>query len=304
MKRLPEILLFLPVCIFFIACKPGVPDNLIQPGDMEEILLDLHVADGMAQSNPAVASNVEYHRLLYRLGVLKKHDVTQAQFDSSMVYYSRHADRLHDIYENVAERLGKKAVALGASAADVNRYGAITSDADTANVWLGERSFVLMPYPPYNIYSFTIVADSAYKKGDRMILNFDSDFIFQTGMQDGVAMLAVTFGNDSVASNFVHFSGSMHHTVDVADSRHLGIKEVRGFFYMNTRDRQQNATALQLVSIRNVRLIRFRERSGKLTDNKDMPPAGAGGGPEERKDTAVKLDRDATIEMKPADERR
>ena len=53
MNRLRDILLLLSVCCFFIACKPGVPGDIIQPDDMEEILIDLHVADGMALSNPA-----------------------------------------------------------------------------------------------------------------------------------------------------------------------------------------------------------------------------------------------------------
>ncbi|RRD02243.1 DUF4296 domain-containing protein [Prevotella sp. OH937_COT-195] len=289
MKRLRDILLFFSVCYFFTACKPSVPSEIIQPGEMEEILLDLHIAEGMANANPSATDNMEYYKLLYRLGVFKKHDITQAQFDSSMVYYSRHADRLHDIYEEVAERLGKKAIALGASAADVNRYGTITSDADTTNVWLGENSIILLPHPPYNTYSFTIVADSVYKKGDRMILNFDSDFIFQTGIQDGVAMLAVVFKNDSVASNMVHFSGTMHQTVEVTDSHHLGIKEIRGFFYMNTRDLQQDVTTLKIISIHNIRLIRFHDRAGKNSHNDRIPPAD--GVPEERKDTAVQLDK-------------
>lgn len=106
----------------------------------------------------------------------------------------------------MAEKLNKKALSLGASAADVKRYGTITADGDTANVWLGERSILLMSRPPYNSYSFTIVADSAYRKGDRMILNFDSNFIMQDGSRDGVVMLAVKFGNDSTATKSMHFS--------------------------------------------------------------------------------------------------
>ncbi|WP_455076058.1 DUF4296 domain-containing protein [Prevotella koreensis] len=296
MNRLRDILLLLSVCCFFIACKPGVPGDIIQPDDMEEILIDLHVADGMALSNPAAADNVEYYRLLYRLGVLKKHDVTQAQFDSSMVYYARYPDRLHDIYEDVAERLSKKALALGASAADINRYGTLTSDADTTNVWLGERSIVLLPQPPYNTFSFTIVADSAYQKGDRMILNFDTDFIFQDGMQDGVAMLAVRFANDSVASSVVHFSGSQHRTLEVADSKHVGIKEVKGFFYMNDGGGVQNTTTLKLVSIYNVRLIRFHGNSKNMPENQDSKePMDR---PEERSDTSVAISLDEMHQMR------
>ena len=38
--------------------------------------------------------------------------ITQAEFDSSMVYYMRHADVLHGIYENISNRLKDDADAL------------------------------------------------------------------------------------------------------------------------------------------------------------------------------------------------
>lgn len=293
MKRLRDILFFVIACSIIVACKPGVPKGIIKPGKMEDILFDIHVADGMVQNNPTAANNIEYNRTLYRLGVLKKYNVSQAEFDSSMVYYSRHSDRLHEIYEGVAEKLNKKALSLGASAADVKRFGTITADGDTANVWLGERSILLMSRPPYNSYSFTIVADSAYRKGDRMILNFDSNFIMQDGSRDGVAVLAVKFGNDSTATKSMHFSGSQHQTLEIVDMRHLGVKEVKGFFYMNTPTNSQNSTTLRLVSIYNIRLVRFHERSSHSA-------AGAGnnngnaGAPSERKDSAATHPKDSS----------
>lgn len=294
MNKSPYLFILVIACAFFASCKPGVPKHIIKPGVMEDILYDFHVADGMAQNNPAAANNVDYNRTLYRLGVLKKYNVTQADFDSSMVYYSRHSDRLHDIYEDVAERLSQKALSLGATAADVKRYGTITADGDTANVWLGERSIVLMSRPPYNNYSFNVVADSAYRKGDRMILNFDSNFIIQDGSRDGVAVLAVKFGNDSTASKSIHFSGTQHQTMEIIDNRHLGVKEVKGFFYMNTPTNYQNSTMLRLISIYNIRLIRFHERT-----NTSAAPANnnadSSNKPTARRDSAVTQPKDSFV---------
>ena len=263
MNRLRDFLFIASVCYIVFACKPGVPRDIIQPGKMEDILVDFHVADGMAQNNPAANNNVPYNRTLYRLGVLKKYNVTQAEFDSSMVYYSRHSDKLHDIYKGVADRLSKKALSLGASADDVKRFGSVTADGDTANVWLGEPSVVLLSCPPYNVYSFSIEADSAYRKGDRMILNFDVNSIIQDGSRDAVAMLAVKFGNDSIASRNMHFTGTQHQVIEVADSKHLGIKEVKGFFYMSKNNNAQSTTSLRIISLSNIRLIRFHERINK-----------------------------------------
>lgn len=77
MKRLRDILFFVIACSIIVACKPGVPKGIIKPGKMEDILFDIHVADGMVQNNPTAVNNIEYNRTLYRLGVLKKYNVTR-----------------------------------------------------------------------------------------------------------------------------------------------------------------------------------------------------------------------------------
>lgn len=97
------------------SCKPQVPDEYIQPDEFEDILYDFHLADGMANGNGDRA-DVSYDVTLYRQAVLHKYGITQAEFDSSLVYYMRHADRLHKIYENLSQRFEDEAMALGASA--------------------------------------------------------------------------------------------------------------------------------------------------------------------------------------------
>ena len=47
-------LLFLSALATLIACKPGVPKEIIQPGDMEDILYDYHVAQALATDEHTV----------------------------------------------------------------------------------------------------------------------------------------------------------------------------------------------------------------------------------------------------------
>ena len=142
---------------------------------MEDILFDYHVADAMATLE--YGENADYNARLYKLGVLKKHGVTEADFDSSMVYYTRHADRLRSIYENLATRMTNEAMALGADANDVNRYQ--IADGDTANIWSQPRNIVMMTEAPYNVVSFHTEADSSYHKGDRFVMAYDAKFLYQ-----------------------------------------------------------------------------------------------------------------------------
>ena len=242
--------------LLVVSCKPSVPSKFIQPGKMGDILYDYHLASSMAQ----ISGNDSVNVIKYRTGVLKKYGYTSAQFDSSMVYYMRHTEELKHIYEDLSKRLGQEAVALGASADAVNRFGGVTENGDTANIWNGEPAMVLTPQKPFNLNSFSMEADSAFHKGDGIMLDFDTQFIFQDGIRDGVVVLAVKFGNDSIATQNMHISTASHFSLSIRDDKKLGIKEIRGFFMLNkSQDPGDNATTLKLMIISNIKLYRLHQ---------------------------------------------
>lgn len=255
-RIVPLLLLFALV----FSCKPQVPDEYIQPDEFEDILYDFHLADGMANGNGDRA-DVSYDVTLYRQAVLHKYGITQAEFDSSLVYYMRHADRLHKIYENLSQRFEDEAMALGASANDIRRYGDMASARDTSNLWRGVTAAMLMPCAPYNVMTFEITADSTYHPGDRIIFSFNSDFVYKGGVKDGMALLAVQFKNDSVASNTVRVAASSNYSVTVSDIHRKGIKAIRGFIYLGEgrrpRDTEED-NSLRLMFIDNIRMVRMR----------------------------------------------
>lgn len=263
-------LLFLFMALL-ASCKPAVPRDIIQPDDMEDLLYDYHLADGVAQQLPQ--GGVDANVVALRTSVLKEHGVTQAEFDSSMVYYMRHADRLHDIYEHLADRLQDDARSLGASASDLGGVGGSSASGDTVNVWRGQTAVTLIPNEPFNLFSFSLRTDSTFHRGDKVMLQFSANFIFQDGMRDGIAYLAVTYRNDSVAARNMHISSSSSYTLLLDDNDSLGIKDIRGFFLLNkSQDANTSLTTLRLMSIYDIRLYRNRQ-------SKQQPqpatPAGA-----------------------------
>ena len=75
-------MILLALGLLFVACKPTIPGDVIQPDDMEDLLYDYYVAQGIRSDY----SQGEDYRLQYNHGlVFKKYGVTEAQFDSSMV---------------------------------------------------------------------------------------------------------------------------------------------------------------------------------------------------------------------------
>lgn len=270
LKNVKNLLLLLGFVGTVASCKPGVPSRYIQPDDMEDILYDYHIADGIAQlPNTDSTSLMTYHQ-----AVFKKYDITKAEFDSSMVYYMRHTELLHDIYQKLSDRMNGEAMALGGASSIDNSF--MASAGDTANIWKADHVLALSTIKPANLYSFKLEADTSYHVGDRFMLNFDAQFLYQDGVRDGLAVMAVEFKNDSVASQTIHMSSSSHYTMSIGDDEHVGIKRIRGFFLLNGNvAMEQNVSTLKLMFIQNIRLVRMHERkeSPQKQDSNDSVPS-------------------------------
>lgn len=258
MKKLMICLVAVMVLFFCVSsCKPSLPSGVLSKGKMTDILYDYHLALAMAHMDD---NGDKGQSLAYREAVLRKHDVTSAEFDSSMVYYMRHTELLEDVYKDLADRYNNEITAMGGSAKEGGEFANLSATGDTANVWNLATSMVFMPVKPFNSTSFDIKVDSTFHKGDRLMLDFDAQFIYQDGMRNGVAMLAVQFGNDSIAQRTIMIQSTQHYSVELSDADSLGIKSVKGYFMLMNDDNGtgvSSQTTLKLMFLEHIKLIRM-----------------------------------------------
>ena len=274
------------ICILLafvlVSCKPTVPSTYIQPGEMEDLLYDYHIAMSVAVVKNATPEQQE----AYKLAVFKRYGIDETEFENSLKYYLRHTERLKKIYENIDERLKKEAQAQGVSASDFNQYGDASLKGDTTNVWNRAKAVILTPQSPYNYHYFEVKTDTTFHKGDQLTLEFDPLFIVQDGTREGVAVFTVTFGNDSIATETARFFSEGHQSVPIQDTAHSGIKRVRGYFYMPQP--QGNSTTFRLLAITNIKLIRMHEQKQTTvapadSTNNTYPIRNVGGEPVQKK---------------------
>lgn len=258
MKKLMICLVAVMALLFCISsCKPSLPGGVLSKGKMTDILYDYHLALAMAHMDD---NGDKGQSLAYREAVLRKHDVTSAEFDSSMVYYMRHTELLEDVYKDLTDRYNNEITAMGGSAKEGGEFANLSATGDTANVWNLAASMVFMPVKPFNSTSFDIKVDSTFHKGDRLMLDFDAQFIYQDGMRNGVAMLAVQFGNDSIAQRTIMIQSTQHYSVELSDADSLGIKSVKGYFMLMNDDNGtgvSSQTTLKLMFLEHIKLIRM-----------------------------------------------
>lgn len=258
MKKLMICLVAVMALLFCVSsCKPSLPSGVLSKGKMTDILYDYHLALAMAHMDD---NGDKGQSLAYREAVLRKHDVTSAEFDSSMVYYMRHTELLEDVYKDLTDRYNNEITAMGGSAKEGGEFANLSATGDTANVWNLSASMVFMPVKPFNSTSFDIKVDSTFHKGDRLMLDFDAQFIYQDGMRNGVAMLAVQFGNDSIAQRTIMIQSTQHYSVELSDADSLGIKSVKGYFMLMNGDNGTDVssqTTLKLMFLEHIKLIRM-----------------------------------------------
>lgn len=240
------------------SCKPSVPPEYIQPDDMEDLIYDYHLAQGIASQQDG---NQDYNRELTFELVLKKHGLTQAQFDSSLVYYYTRADRFQEIYKHVQERLDTEAEKYGAATNDV-RITANSLSGDTIDVWKGNRALMLINDRPYHLYQFSQKADTSYRAGDSFMMSLNSTWLMQQGNRQASIYLAITYENDSTVKQYSTISTSGPTTLRVPYCKER-VKEIKGFMMCGMRPNNDNSSNLCLLFMNDIQLIRFRN---KLSD--------------------------------------
>ncbi|SHL19902.1 DUF4296 domain-containing protein [Xylanibacter ruminicola] len=254
MKSKAIHIIYVAAAVLLLAsCKPQVPSQYIQPDDMENLIYDYHMAQGIATQQDG---NSEYNRRYTFELVLKEHGVTQAEFDSSLVYYYTRADRFQEIYKHVQDRLNQEAEKYGA-ASEVQTILASSASGDTIDVWKGMRALMLLNDRPYHLYQFSQKADTTYHEGDSFMMSVNTSWLMQNGNRQATVYLAITYANDSTTKQFstISSSGTTNLRVPYCKER---VKEIKGFIMCGMRPSTDNTSSLCLMFINNIQLAKFR----------------------------------------------
>ena len=178
------------------ACGKKIPDDIIQPDAMQDLLYDYHLASTMSSSLPYTES---YQKDAYFDYVFQKHHVTEAEFDSSMVWYTRHAEELATIYRSLQERLEREEKQMKEQVAKRDNQIDVSMSGDTVDVWQDRTLYWLSASSLTNKVVFDLKTDTTFKPQDAMELQADFHFI-PSKATSGKAVMALNFyfDNDSV----------------------------------------------------------------------------------------------------------
>lgn len=245
-------------------CGKKYPDDILQPAQMEELLHDYHLASSMTNELPY---SENYKKQAYLNYVFKKHNVTEAQFDSSMVWYTRHTEELAKIYENLNKRFDRESKSVASQVAKRDNQTFVSLSGDTVNIWQDRPVYWLTTSPVTNKMTFDFKADTTFRPNDTFIWEADYNFLPAGTQAEVTVALSVSFANDSIqgTTQTMNRAGTQRFHLK-ADS--AAIRGVSGFVYFKADTLHPSS-----VLISNIRLTRIHEKSGSQLKTRSVETA-------------------------------
>lgn len=158
--RLGDIAALFMMCLC-AACS-RVPDHVIPPEQMARLMADLRTADAVLTYNPQ-QYRADSSRRALKQAVFDRNGVTQAQFDTSLVWYGHNIGRYQDVTERSIEILQGRLADMSALAASAQ---VLSVAGDSVDVWPGSHSYVFTQRSPSDYLTFNLEADRNWERGD------------------------------------------------------------------------------------------------------------------------------------------
>lgn len=221
-----KLWIFVLSACFLLGCGKQIPGDILQPEQMEDVLYDYHLSVSMTNN---LTIDEFYKKKAFQDYVFKKHHITEAEFDSSMVWYTRHTAELAEIYSRLGERFNKAQdhIAMFLEARSKEQFAFLSGD--TVDAWPYRKLLWLSNTPIEKQFVFEITPDSTFYPED--VLKWKANYTF---LKKGKAVMAINlvYDNDSITgqSELIEHSG-LDSICFSTDSTHL-IKTINGYIYL------------------------------------------------------------------------
>lgn len=224
------------IWLLLASCGEKARADVLPPEKLEAILYDYHLAQVMVSDLP---SSERYKKDIYFDYVYDKHGVTEAQIDSSLVYYARYPKDLSLIYTNMSSRLERELERIEEEGIEWVKREAVPVSGDTADLWYDAKLIQLTSSPIENRFAFTVPADTNFKAGDKIV--WGGDVLFLDEVVDSIRHylymnLQVKFANDSLLQVDTLMYASGNYLLEVSDTSKWSIKSVDGEAYLKNAD--------------------------------------------------------------------
>lgn len=258
--------LFLLTLLLAIMSCDDRPATVLSRGKMEDVLYDYHLMQGLIDRipyNERADKAQDYINAVY-----EKHHITEAQFDSSIIYYNRHTKDLHKIYANLKERYTAANEEIQLINGNNDMMAIFTTGGDTTNLWNSTPLLVLRNKPLLNKESFTIHADTSFRQHDQFILTLTPVFLHDTKENNDFSLnvgLSILYKNGKHIGTTRYITNNSIQQLTLQGNATENIKSITGFFYYKGKTNTRNLCLIDAISL--VRMHEKEPKSSAPTDS-------------------------------------
>lgn len=145
------------ILVLLTACNKR-PKHVLSDSKMTDVLVDIHISEAYMNRPYSGFVSDSSHRVM-RQAILRKHGVSQEDFDSTIVWYGYNIEKYTAVYDKVQQRLTDRITKANKQA------GNIEEEMDENSLWNMPHMITLSPHTAMSNFSFSIPSDKL-QKGD------------------------------------------------------------------------------------------------------------------------------------------
>lgn len=154
--------------VSFMAGCGKVPSGVLSEKKMQAVLTDMQLAEAMINMKYDSFPDNMHKEALYQ-SVFEKHNITQAVYDSSLVWFGMNLHIYMEIYDRVLVDVNQRITDLG----DVQANTGFNPLQDSLEIWPRPTSLRLHPQALFNGAIFEVIPETYYPSGSSFVLGMD-----------------------------------------------------------------------------------------------------------------------------------
>lgn len=222
-------LVYLIIALFVLAACSHDPDYVIGEKDMVDLLVDVHKAEAVIESNYNQYSSKADKKKL-REAVFLKHGITQEQFDTNLVWYGHHIEEYMKIYEQVVECLKAENEEAKKLLAEDNSQ-TMSQPGDSVDVWKQRRAHVFDTRQASNLLTFDIAPDENFRTRDYFELRFKVLLLPKLSVKPQV-YLAARHINHDIVYNQLDIDREGWHSLPLQTDSAMALSRINGYIVL------------------------------------------------------------------------
>ena len=246
-----------PILFLFVVACSRVPKGVIPERKMQRLLTDIHLADAIISYDPFNFQYDENKKALYQ-SVFDKHRVTEAMYDSSLVWYGKNLDVYMQVYSMALVDVKKR---IEEVSKNIVPEKVEPSNEEMEDIWSIGKYHEFYPSSLSNSIIFNFKPDEAYSSGSIFVLGLHV-LGFVPGMQSPVEVHLRAEQNDTtiIANNQIDSDG--YYELILRTLPIPRVKRVYGYVRLN-----ESTVTYHSIYLNNFSIMKYRygsEAAGRL----------------------------------------